>query len=105
MSNLVRICSEAELPDEGQACEIVFNRKQFCVARSDGEIVVMDNLCPHQGGPLGQGLVENGRVVCPWHAWAFDVKTGEAEHNHLERVRVYPAHVQDGALRIELPEF
>jgi nitrite reductase (NADH) small subunit len=105
MSNLVRICLEADLPEEGQACEIVFNRKQFCVARSGGEIAVMDNLCPHNEGPLGQGLVEDGCVVCPWHAWAFDVKTGNAQHNERARVQIYDCKVQDGALMIDLPEF
>jgi nitrite reductase (NADH) small subunit len=105
MSKLVRICAESELPDEGQACELSFHARQFCVARSGGEISVMDNVCPHQEGPLGQGLVENGRVVCPWHAWAFDVKTGEAQHTDRARVTVYPAKIENGALMIELPEF
>jgi len=105
MSDLVRICSEKDLPGEGEACEVTFHRKQFCVARSGGEIAVMDNLCPHNEGPLGQGLVENGRVVCPWHAWAFDVKTGEAQQNGRARVQIYKAKVENGSLLIELPEF
>lgn len=105
MSNFVRICSEKQLPEEGQAREVIFHEKQFCVARSGGEIAVMDNLCPHQEGPLGQGLVENGCVVCPWHAWAFDMKTGQAQHTERAKVRIYPAKVESGALLIELPDF
>jgi len=104
MSKLVRICSEAELPVEGGVCEVWFQSRQFCVARSGGEIAVMDGLCPHQEGPLGQGLIEDGRVVCPWHAWAFDLKTGQAQHTDRARVQVYPASVENGALIIELPD-
>jgi nitrite reductase (NADH) small subunit len=105
MSDLVRICSAAELPAEGEAREIVFHQKQFCVARNGGEIAVLDNLCPHRQGPLGEGMVENGRIVCPWHAWAFDLKTGEAEHSERAKVQVYKAVVRDGELLVELPEF
>jgi nitrite reductase (NADH) small subunit len=105
MDGLVRICSQADLPSEGEACEVIFHRRQFCVARSGGAISVMDNLCPHKDGPLGQGFVENGRVVCPWHAWAFDVNTGEAEHSAKVKVQVYEALIQDGGLMVRLPEF
>ena len=105
MGEFVRICAQADLPREGEACEVIFHRREFCVARSGGEIAVMDNLCPHQEGPLGQGFIEHGRVVCPWHAWAFDVTTGEAEHSAKARVQVYESRVEDGALLIRLPEF
>jgi len=102
MSKLVRICSEAELPEEGQVCEVAFHSMQFCVARSGGEIAVLDNVCPHQEGPLGQGLIESGRVVCPWHAWAFDLKSGQAEHSDNARVKVYKTTIENGALMVEL---
>ena len=103
MPGLVRICSEAELPREGEVCEMAALGRPFCVARLGGEIAVLDGVCPHNEGPLGQGIVENGRVVCPWHAWAFDVKTGEAEHSAREHVAVYEAIIEDGALLIRLP--
>ena len=53
----------------------------------------MDNECPHNGGPLAEGMVEGSRVICPWHAWAFDVHTGEAEHNPAARVAVFTVKV------------
>ena len=57
-----------KLPGEGEVCEMVAIGRPFCVARVNGEIAVLDGICPHNEGPLGQGIVENGRVVCPWHA-------------------------------------
>jgi nitrite reductase (NADH) small subunit len=100
---LIRICSVAELPQEGEACEMMAVGRPFCVARVDGEIAVLDGICPHNEGPLGQGIVEHGRVVCPWHAWAFDVKTGEAEHDPREHAQVYEAVVENGELMVRLP--
>ena len=66
----------------------------LCIANVGGDISAMDNVCPHRGGPLGEGIVENGKVVCPWHAWAFDLKTGEATHAPLTKVPVYEVKVE-----------
>lgn len=104
MARQVRLCSITELPPEGEAREITAGDRSFCVARVGGEISVVDNACPHRGGPLGQGVLENGTVVCPWHAWAFDLKTGCAVHNPQARVAVYPAQIGESELTVELPE-
>lgn len=74
----------------------------LCVARVAGELVAMDNVCPHRGGPLGQGLVEDGRIVCPWHAWAFDAKTGCASHNRNACARIYSTRVEDDFVQVAL---
>ncbi len=65
----------------------------LCVANENSAISAMDNVCPHRGGPLGQGMIEGGKVICPWHAWAFDLKTGEAAHSPLDKVPVYEVRV------------
>jgi nitrite reductase (NADH) small subunit len=87
-NRLVRLCGVSELPLEGEAREIQAGAVTLCVARVDGRLSVLDNECPHHGGPLGQGTIENGKIVCPWHAYAFDVSTGICEEPK-ERVRVY----------------
>lgn len=84
----------SELPPPGETREAVCGEKLVCIANSNGEICAMNNVCPHRGGPLGQGIVEDGRVICPWHAWAFDVKTGMAEHTSHARVDVYEVKVE-----------
>jgi nitrite reductase/ring-hydroxylating ferredoxin subunit len=103
MRDLVRICAENELPAEGEVCEMADGR--LCVARVGGVIAVLDNVCPHEEGPLGQGMIEDGRVVCPYHGWAFDVKTGAALHDSSEHARVFEAVVQDGALMVRPPDY
>jgi nitrite reductase (NADH) small subunit len=103
MRDLVRICAENELPKEGEVCEMAGGR--LCVAHVKGQITVLDNTCPHSEGPLGQGMIEDGRVVCPYHGWAFDVKTGIASHDPSEHVRVYESVLQDGALMVRPPDY
>ncbi len=102
MSGFVRICSQAELPPAGEVREVMAEGRTFCVANIDGAIAVLDGICPHRGGPLGQGIVEEGRVVCPWHAWAFDVHTGAALHNPNAKAQVIDAVVEDGELRVKI---
>jgi nitrite reductase/ring-hydroxylating ferredoxin subunit len=63
----------------------------------------MDNECPHSGAPLGKGIVEVGRLVCPLHGWAFDVNTGEALHDASAKVSVYESVVRDGMLLVRPP--
>jgi nitrite reductase (NADH) small subunit len=103
MRELVKICDESDLPKEGRVCEMAGGR--LCVARVNGEIAVLDNACPHHEGPLGQGMVEDGRVVCPYHAWAFDVKTGAALHNPAAKVRVYESVIKDHELWVRPPDY
>lgn len=90
--NLVRICAVSELPGEGNATEIDAGSLALCVARVDGKISALDNECPHQGGPLGEGTIEDGKVVCPWHEYHFDLATGKCIDPE-EQVRVYEVTV------------
>ena len=102
MPNLVQICPQSELPAEGKVREFTVSGTTFCVARVDGDICVLDGICPHQGGPLGEGDIENGHVVCPWHAYAFDVHTGANDEDPELKARVFSAKVENGILVAEV---
>ena len=102
MAEFVPLCTLAELPVEGEAKEITVGATTLCVARVNGEIAALANDCPHRGGPLGQGLVEEGRVVCPWHAWAFDVKDGTALHDEAAKVRIYEVRIEGNQALVKL---
>lgn len=99
---LTRIASQSELPAPGEAREFPCGGKTICVANVNGEISAIDNICLHRGGPLGQGAIENGKVVCPWHGWQWDPKTGEAGHNPNAKVAVYAIKVENGDVMIDL---
>jgi len=57
--------------------KIVFN-DLVVVAKADGEFYAFGNICPHAGGPIGDGFLEGCVVECPWHAAQWDLRTGEA---------------------------
>ncbi len=102
MAEFVRICGKAELPSAGQAREVAVGDRLLCIANENGSISVMDNVCPHRGGPLGQGMIEGGKIICPWHAWAFDLKTGEATHAPQTKVPIYEVRVEGEDVFVKL---
>ncbi|MBW4043564.1 Rieske (2Fe-2S) protein [Acidipila rosea] len=102
MSDFVRICSKADLPPVGHVAEIAAAGKVLCIANIKGVISALDNECPHRGGPLGQGTIEDGMVMCPWHAWAFNVKTGCASHHAQTCVQVYPVEIRGDEVMAKL---
>jgi nitrite reductase (NADH) small subunit len=102
MSQWVRICSVTEAPAEGNVMESDAQGVGVCLARLNGELSAVDNLCPHRQGPLGQGWIEGGSVVCPWHSWIFDLKTGAAEFPEGERVAVFPVRVEGDDILVDL---
>jgi len=97
-----KLTTEFELPAAGAAKEFPCGEKVICVANVNGTITAMDNVCLHRGGPLGQGEIENGKVVCPWHGWQWDPQTGQAAHNPNAKLALYPLKVENGDVLIEI---
>jgi nitrite reductase (NADH) small subunit len=102
MPEFVRVCAQSDLPRQGLVLEVSLDGRPLCVANVDGAICVLDGTCPHEGGPLGEGSLENGRVVCPWHGYAFDVHTGASEDDPDVKAEVLEARVENGELRVKV---
>jgi nitrite reductase (NADH) small subunit/3-phenylpropionate/trans-cinnamate dioxygenase ferredoxin subunit len=77
--------------------------KSLAVFNVDGVYHVIDNDCPHRGGPLGDGDLDGEIVACPWHGWRWDVTTGASVNNPAVRVACYPVSLERDQLFVELP--
>jgi len=102
MSDYLKLTTEMELPPVNEAREFTVGDKVICVANVDGTISALDNVCLHRGGPLGQGVIDRGKLICPWHGWEWNPTTGEATHNPAVRVPVYPLKIENGVVLIKL---
>ncbi len=80
MANWIRIAAVADCPP-GSALEAVAGDRIVALFNVDGQFHALDGVCPHQGGPLGQGRLSGCVVTCPWHGWQFDVTTGQHQIN------------------------
>jgi 3-phenylpropionate/trans-cinnamate dioxygenase ferredoxin component len=96
-----KVAEAAEMAD-GQARVVEVDGRSIAVFNVGGKFYAIDNLCPHRGGPLGEGDVEGTIVVCPWHAWRWDVTTGSNANNPAVRVACYPVTVEQGGVFVAL---
>jgi len=94
MPEFKRIAAKEELPPPGEAREFILGEKTVCIANVNGQVSAMDNVCGHRGGPLGQGLVDGGKVMCPWHGWRWDPETGASMERPEVKIEVYPLMVE-----------
>ena len=76
-------------------CKVVqAGGREIALINIDGQFSALDNICPHQGGPLGEGMVEGETITCPWHGWTFDIKTGACTFNPRAKVPVFQTKVE-----------
>lgn len=102
MGEWVRLCAVSEAPKPGEVAEAEVKGVQVCLANVNGQLTALENTCPHRGGPLGQGWLEGECVVCPWHSWTFDTRTGQALPPDSGKVDVLPIKVQDDEVWIDI---
>jgi nitrite reductase (NADH) small subunit len=100
--SFTRLTTQSELPAEGEAKEFLCGGKTLCVARINGTISAIDNVCLHEGGPLSEGVIENGKIVCPWHGWEYDLATGQTGDNPTDKVDVYPIKLEGGDVFVDV---
>jgi len=82
---------------------VLAGHKEICLSKFEGTICALDNKCPHQGGPLGEGSIENGILRCPWHGWDYHPCTGKAP-GFDDGVNPYPVEERGDGIYIGLPE-
>lgn len=80
----------------GDAVVAVFRQR-------DGRLFAIDARCPHRGGPLAEGIVGDGKVICPLHGWKIDLASGRCV-GEPGTVPVYAVRRVDGRVRLSLPE-
>ncbi|NQV40765.1 MAG: Rieske 2Fe-2S domain-containing protein [Candidatus Marinimicrobia bacterium] len=88
---------------EGRVMTVIADTKQICLTHYEGEICALDNHCPHQGGPLGEGSIEKGLLRCPWHGWDYHPCSGKAP-GFDDGVPTYPIKIEGKQVFVGLPQ-
>ena len=76
MSRFVSVCRRADVEASGTGKLVEVEGRRFALFQVDGGYYAIDDICPHRGGPLSEGLLSGDEVTCPWHGAQFNVKTG-----------------------------
>ncbi|HEV8070835.1 MAG TPA: Rieske 2Fe-2S domain-containing protein [Planctomycetaceae bacterium] len=103
MAGWHRVAAVGEVP-AGSARELTVAGRVIALYNVDGTLYALDGICPHLGGPLGEGTLEGPVVTCPWHGWQFDVTTGRnCLSPRIEQSR-FPLKVEGNDVFVELPD-
>ena len=98
----MRVAAAAEL-SSGRMIVVEIEGRDVVVVNDDDRYYALDNRCPHLGGPLGKGRLEEGAIVCPWHGWRWDPKSGQAVWPQVDwRAFSYPVVVEDGQILVRV---
>jgi len=90
---------------EGRVKAVTLGTATLCMTHWDGQYGALDNRCPHQGGPLGEGSIENGQLRCPWHGWDYCPLTGvPPEGGYDDGVATFPVEVRADGVYVALPD-
>ncbi len=91
----------AMLP-EGSVAEVRVEGRTVALCNSGGTVYAVDGICPHAGGPLGHGALHGTWLVCPFHAWEFDCRTGENDFDASISVPTYAVKLEGGDIYVDV---
>ena len=89
--------------EPGRARVVYHRGVEIALYNVDGVFYAVDNLCPHEGGPLVAGTVRGKVLSCPWHRWQFHLDTGCSPVNPAIRVQTYPVRIEGDQIQIGIP--
>jgi len=98
---LIRLANVVDIP-AGSTREARLDGATYAICNTGGQFYVVSGDCPHRDGPLGHGALHGHTLVCPWHAWEFDIRTGDCDVGPDCRIGTYPVKIDDGGIYIEV---
>jgi nitrite reductase (NADH) small subunit len=104
ISRWVRVTRRESVPlREGRAVRLA--GREIAIFNLGDRFFATDNQCPHQGGPLCDGIVTGNSVVCPLHSWKVQLESGSVERPAAGHacVATYPTRIEDGIVWLQLP--
>ncbi len=102
MGEFVTVAKTGDIPT-GEVKVFSANGKELAVCNVDGTFYAIDDVCTHDGGPLGEGYLEDAQIECPRHGARFDVKTGKAiTLPAVMPVNAYPVRVEGDDVQVEV---
>ena len=101
MAGFVKVATLSEVP-AGGAKAVDAGGTPLALYNVGGRIYATTNTCPHRGGPLGEGDLEEGTITCPWHAFQYDVTTGKCLTNPALSVPCYQVRIEGQDILVQL---
>ncbi len=94
---------EAADLNTNEVTAVIAGGRSVCLARTEHGLSALDNRCPHQSGPLGEGTIEDGWLICPWHGYEYDPVTGEPPGGYDDAATPFPIDETSNSVRVGIP--
>lgn len=98
----MKLAELSQVP-EGTALHVETTHGAVAICNVEGEFHAIDGICPHSGGPLGEGALHGRILVCPFHAWGFDCVSGASDADDSLRQATYAVKIESGEIFADLP--
>ena len=95
------VLNAAELPI-GRIRAVKVDDRSIAISHTAGGFFATDNVCPHRGGPLAEGDLIGDEIICPWHLWGFDVRTGLCPGNAEYTIATHEVKVDGDRILVRL---
>jgi thiamine pyrophosphate-dependent acetolactate synthase large subunit-like protein/nitrite reductase/ring-hydroxylating ferredoxin subunit len=99
-----KVLENKKLLKEGRVQTVTAGHQGICLTHYKGKFSALDNKCPHQGGPLGEGSIENGLLRCPWHGWDFDPCNGKPPGGFDDGIDTFEVKEEGDAIFVGIPK-
>lgn len=80
----------------------VKGKGEIAIFRFEGTLYAVDNTCPHEGGSLCDGLLQDGVICCPLHGWVFELKTGECHTSPGQDIQKFSVWEEKGSIFLDM---
>ena len=98
--SFVKVGSLAALPP-GSVMKVEVGPDSFAICNAGGEVHALEGICPHAGGPLGEGALNGTTLVCPWHSWEYDCRTGVNTFDDSVKLEKFPVRINGDDILID----
>lgn len=95
-------CANIEDLRSGECKVVAVNDKNLALYNVNGKFHVTQNSCLHQGGPLGDGILDGETVTCPWHDWQFNVISGKNSVNENVQLQTFEVKIDGEEIRVKI---
>lgn len=101
MPEYFKVARKSQIP-EGSGLAVEAGGREIGLFIVEGKVYAIDPVCPHAGGPLTEGGLNGGNVMCPWHGWEFSVKTGACDFNETICVKTFRVREEGEDIFVEV---
>lgn len=103
MSEFIKVAETSDLPP-GRVKVVLVGDRRIALCNVDGQFFATDDLCTHDGGPLGQGELQGDVIECPRHGARFNVRTGKVlALPAVKPLNTYPLRMEGSEIQVAVP--